>query len=410
MSSSSVSLEPDAGSTSYTVKSGSEVLGYLVIDSTVAGRSCGGLRMAPDVDEAEIAGLARAMTLKFGYLSLPQGGAKAGVRGDPEAPAEVRRRRLAEFGRAIAPYLYAGHYAPFEDLGTDNSDIRRMLEDVGVPVKARELRGKSSGYYTARSVLAGIKQGARHLGLDPATASVAIEGYGKVGGALGDLLAAERAHVVAVSTSRGALYNPRGLDTQRVSALAAAMGSRFVEAYPEADRLESTALSLLPVDILSPCARHHTIHAGNAAQVAAKLVAAGANNPTTAEADQILNQRSVLLLPYFVTNCGGTLGGTMEFSMHDRQSIDHVIDHILGDRIARLLGHASKGNAGLYELAESEALRGFARVRDAASRSSLRGRIFGAGLEMHRRGYVPGGIVRRLSMSYFDNRAGGTAE
>src|SRR5512139_1068290 len=102
----------------------------------------------------------------------------------------------------------------------------------------RASKSVNSGYYTARSVLAGIKQGARHLGLDLAAARVAIEGYGKVGAALGGLLAAEKVSVVAVSTSRGALYSPRGLDLERISALAARLGSRFVEAYPDADRLE----------------------------------------------------------------------------------------------------------------------------------------------------------------------------
>ncbi|MDI7277102.1 MAG: Glu/Leu/Phe/Val dehydrogenase dimerization domain-containing protein, partial [Anaerolineae bacterium] len=98
------------------------------------------------VDEEEIRGLARAMTLKYGFLGLPQGGAKAGVRGDPEAPLPERRERLLAFARAIAPLLQRRIYVPGTDMGTDNADIRTLLQVVGVRVKARELRGTDSGY------------------------------------------------------------------------------------------------------------------------------------------------------------------------------------------------------------------------------------------------------------------------
>jgi glutamate dehydrogenase (NAD(P)+) len=391
---------------SYTVKNGSEILGYLVIDSSIDGRSCGGLRLVPDVDEAEIAGLARAMTLKFGYLSLPQGGAKAGVRGDPEAPLAVRRQRLAEFGRAIAPLLRDGRYAPFADMGTDNTDIRAMLEAAGVRVKQRELRGHASGYYTALSVLTGIKQGARHLGIDLGKASVAIEGYGKVGGALGELLAAERVRVVAISTSRGAIHNPRGLDLARVSRLVAAMGTRFVEAYEDAETIDRASLLELPVDVLCPCARHDTIHAGNAGRIAARLISPGANNPITPDAERILAERSIVSLPYFVSNCGGALGGTMEFAAHDRQAIASFIDRVIGGRMARLLARASQQGATLASLAERESRARFARLRQAAARATVKDRLFAAGLEAHRRGWVPTTLVRRLSLPYFERQAG----
>lgn len=400
-------MNPSSNPISYTVKSGTEVLGYVVIDSTIGGRACGGLRMVPDVDEAEIAGLAAAMTLKFGYLSLPQGGAKAGVRGDPDAPLALRREKLAAFGRAIAPMLRSRLYAPFSDMGTDNTDIRAMLMAAGVPVKPRELRGNSSGYYTALSVMAGIKQGARHLGLDLSRASVAIEGYGKVGAALGGLLAAEKIRVVAISTSRGAIYNPRGLALDRIAALASAQGTRFVEATLDAERIDGALLPELPVDVFSPCARHHTIHGRNATRIVAKLICAGANNPITPEAEGILNQRSILHLPYFVTNCGGTLGGTMAFAQHGREAIAACIDRVLGARIARLLVEAPRRKLTLQDYATQEARQQFAGLERTAERSTLKSQVLGAGLEFHRRGWVPGGLIRRLSQTYFENCAGG---
>jgi glutamate dehydrogenase (NAD(P)+) len=400
-------MDASGNQISCTVKHGGEVLGYVVIDSTIGGRSCGGLRMVPDVDEAEIDGLARAMTLKFGYLSLPQGGAKAGVRGDPEAPLEIRRRRLADFARAIAPLLREHIYAPFSDMGTDNTDIRAMLDAAGIRVKHRELRGRHSGYYTALSVMAGIHQGARHIGMDLGSAGVAIEGFGKVGGALGGLLAAGGIRVVAVSTSQGAIYNPRGLDMQRVSTLASEMGSRFVEAYQDAEHPDRTALPELPADVYCPCARHDSVHSGNAARIAARLISPGANNPVTLDAERILEARSVLCLPYFVTNCGGALGGTMEFAMHSRQTIEAVIDRRLGERIARLLEESARRKIPLRELAEAEARLRFEAMQRAADQPKLTARLMEMGLEYHRRGWVPGGLIRKLSMPYFAKRAGG---
>jgi glutamate dehydrogenase (NAD(P)+) len=381
----------------HTVTHNGELLGYVAIDSTIAGRSCGGLRMLPDVTEAEMTGLAHAMTLKYGFLSMPQGGAKAGVRGDPEAPPEARRERLLAFGRAIEPLLKSHAYAPHADMGTTNADIREMLTSLGIAVKHRELRGQNSGYYTALTVLAGVKQGARHLGLDLSRASVAIEGFGKVGGSLGGLLAAAGVRVVAVSTSRGALYNPRGLDMKR---LCAETRSDFVERYRDAERLDRAALLELPVDVLCPCARHDSIHAGNASRIAAKLICPGANNPVTPETERLLEARSVLCLPDFVTNSGGVLGGTMEFAMQPRDVIERFVDQQIGVRIARLLGQSTPPR----ELAVRESRERFAAMQQAAEHPTLKGRLMEVGLECHRRGWVPGGVIRKLSLPYFEKR------
>ena len=209
-------LEKENGQLIYTVTQDGEVSGYVAIDSLVAGRSCGGLRMLPDIEKEEMSGLARSMTLKYGFLGLPQGGVKAGVRGDPAAPRDLRWKQLKAFGGAIAHLLRTRRYVPGNDMGTENEDIRYMLGSIGFPIKRRELHDNHSGYYTACTVLAGIRQGSRHLGLTLEGSTVAIEGFGKVGGALAELLAEANAKVVAISTSRGAIYDPRGLDVKHL--------------------------------------------------------------------------------------------------------------------------------------------------------------------------------------------------
>ncbi|HUF88561.1 MAG TPA: Glu/Leu/Phe/Val dehydrogenase dimerization domain-containing protein, partial [Gemmatimonadota bacterium] len=132
-----------------TVRDGDRVLGYLAIDTTVRGRSLGGLRLTPDLGVEEIVESSGRMTLKYGLAGLPQGGAKAGVVGDPEAPVAERRRRLAAFGAAIADHLRSRTYQPDTDMGTSADDIRHMLATVGAEAGAAGFRTDRSGHYTA---------------------------------------------------------------------------------------------------------------------------------------------------------------------------------------------------------------------------------------------------------------------
>ncbi|MHB1295903.1 MAG: Glu/Leu/Phe/Val family dehydrogenase [Anaerolineae bacterium] len=393
-----------AGQVLCTAARGSEVLGFVAIDSTVGGRSCGGLRMLPDVDAAELAALARSMTLKYGFLGLPQGGAKAGVRCDPEAPQEERRARLTAFAQAIAPLLRNKIYVPGTDMGTNNADIRDMLRAVGVEPARRDLRVTDSGYYTAMTVFVGALRAAAHIGLPWAGRSVAIEGFGKVGGALGALCAEAGARVVAISTSRGALYNPDGLDVPRLLHLGEQAGSHLVDLYPDAERLDRAALHTLPVDVLCPCARHESVRADNAGAISARLVAPGANNPVTPEAEALLSARGVLCLPDFVTNSGGVLGGTMLFAGHGRAFVVELIKRGYAATVDRLLADSAASGRPLREIAQELALRRFQEVQQEAAKPSLTGRVFALGLECYRQGIVPAGVVARMSRGYFERR------
>ena len=142
------------GQTVHEIRSRSETLGFVVVDSTVAGRARGGLRMLPDVGEDELRAAARTMTLKYGFVGVPQGGAKAGVRGDPEAPIETKRERLLAFARGALPLLRERFYVPDPDLGTRASDIRWTMRAAGLRVGPYDWLGDRSGFFTAVSCLA----------------------------------------------------------------------------------------------------------------------------------------------------------------------------------------------------------------------------------------------------------------
>jgi len=385
----------------FTATHHGNILGYVAIDSTIRGHSCGGLRMLPDIDEAEIRALARSMTLKYGFLGLPQGGAKAGVLGNPEAPKSERLERLVKFGHAIEPLLRTKAFIPTSDMGTQNSDIRHMLHAVGMHLTRRDLRNNSSGYYTGLSVLAGVVQSARHLGLDLSRCTAAIEGFGNVGRPLTSLLASAGIKVIAVSTSRGALYNPRGLDVSHLIQLSDEAGSRVVEHYHDAELIDPEKLLELSVDILCPCARWNSLNASNVDRIAVKVICPGANNPITPEAENVLFERGVLCLPDFVTNCGGVLGGTMEFASVTREKITTFINHHIGVRIAWLLNEAKSKRLLPREVAVPFALHRFNRVAQSAERPTPLSRLFNLGLECYRQGWIPGPFVAPLSLKYF---------
>ena len=374
---------------------------FIVIDSTIGGCSRGGLRIVPDLSEEELAVAARAMTLKYGLLGLPQGGAKAGILGDAEAPPDEKRHLLNDFASAVRPFLMQRIYQPDADLGTRGEDIRSMMCSLGLAVKRREWRGRDSGYYTAVSCVSAAQAAVewRHGQLEGS--KVAIEGFGSVGSGVADLLCRRGAKVVAISTSQGALYDPEGLDVDRLVSMARELGSRVVRDYDPRLTLQRQDLLELPVDLLCPCARHHSLHQENATRIAAPVICPGANNPATPEAEAILFDRGQLFLPDFVCNSGGVLGGTMDFAGISQKQASGLIEGWMEWLMKDLLEQAKKRGITVREIAEPLALERHRAVRAAAENPSLGSRLMKLALEGHRRGWLPVSLVGALSKPYF---------
>lgn len=382
----------------HRVTRGPSLLGFVAIDSTVAGRARGGLRFAKELSEAELRGAARAMTLKYGLLGLPQGGAKAGVLGDPEGSPVEKRERLAAFAAAAGPLLASRAYVPDADLGTSGSEIRTMMESLGTRVGSREWRANLSGHYTARSCVGALEAILERRRTPLAGLRVAVEGFGKVGSAVAGLLHARGARVVAVSTSRGAVYRDDGLDVARLQQRALEQGSAFVAAEPGCG--EASSLLELPVDVLLPCAGFHGIHAGNVGRVTAPVVCAGANDPVSPEAEAALLARGGVYPPDFLSNCGGVLGGTLEFAGVAAARIGPLVEAGAREATARLLERASRDGVAPRALAERDALRRHAAIAAAAEHPGLGQRVVGLGIEAYRRGLLPEALVGRLAPRY----------
>lgn len=381
-----------------------EDLGYLVLDSTFEGRASGGLRMLLDVSLEEIRLLARSMTLKYAFLGLPQGGAKAGLRFDPEAPLEERRAALRRFAQAAAPLLRARVYIPHADMGTSREDIHFLLKSLGLRPNSHDVHRSDSGHYTAHSVLACTLQAAAHLGLDIRGSLVAIEGFGHVGGALAGLFYEQGAKVVAISTSAGGIYAPQGLDIPFLLRLRGAYGSASILHYGAAERIALPDLLTLPVDILSPCARHHSIHLGNVDRIQARFICPGANNPITPEAERALSARGVLVIPDFVSNCGGVLGGTLAFAGCSQATIEAFIRREIGHRLLGILQEAKGQSLPLRDLAIARALETRQRLCQETQRHRTWQRLLSCALALYRRGWIPSALTSPFAPRYLKGK------
>ncbi len=297
--------------------------GYRVHHSTVLGPTKGGVRYAPDVDLGEVSALAMLMSWKCALMGLPYGGAKGGVRCTPRTMSMrekegLTRRYTAEIILLIGPDLDI----PAPDLGTDEQTMAWMMDTYsmtqgksvpGVVTGKPLIVGGSAGRReaTGRGIVYAIYQAARHLGYEIRGRKVAVQGFGNVGAVAARLLWREGCVIVAVSDVKGGIHNPAGIDIRQLETHVAETGS--VVGFPGTESVTNEQLVSLPCDILVPAAVGGQIHASNADKIKASLVAEGANGPTTPEADIILRDRGVTVIPDILANAGGVVVSYFEW-------------------------------------------------------------------------------------------------
>ena len=289
--------------------------GYRVQHDNSFGPTKGGVRYHPDVNLDEVTALAMLMTWKCALMGLPYGGAKGGVRCNPTAMSQgelerMTRRYTSEIVLLIGPELDI----PAPDVYTNEQTMAWMMDTYsmqrgmtvpGVVTGKPVLLGGSLGRRdaTGRGVAFVTAEAARELRISLGGATVAIQGKGNVGGVAARLLHEAGCRVVGLSDSKGGISNGKGLDIPRVLRHLQE-GGGFAD-LPDVDRITNADLLALPVDILIPAALEGAIHEGNADRVRAKLVVEGANGPTTAAADRILEQKGIRVVPDILANAGG---------------------------------------------------------------------------------------------------------
>jgi glutamate dehydrogenase/leucine dehydrogenase len=212
------------------------------------------------------------------------------------------------------------------------------------------------------------------------------------------------ARVVAVSTSHRAIYQPKGLDIPQLSRLAREFKEDPLSHYEGAEQIPLKQLLELPVEILCPCARHNSIGSEEASRLQARLIAAGANNPVTPSAESILLNREILFLPDFVTNCGGVLGGTMEYAGFTFNQIKRTLLEDLGHNVQSLLTASQLHGKSPRELATQAALAQMARVQISAQDHSFRGKMMNGITQAYRRGWIPRRLPALVSPDFFKAR------
>jgi glutamate dehydrogenase (NAD(P)+) len=291
------------------------IFGYRVQHLTTMGPTKGGIRFDTNVDLGEVAALAMWMTWKCSIVGVPFGGAKGGVRINPMNLSRAELQRVTRrFTMEIINVIGPDTDIPAPDLGT-NEQVMAWLMDtysqhVGHSVPA-VVTGKPPALggsvarreATGRGLMFLLPQAARTIDLDPLGATVAIHGFGNVGRYAAQAAYEMKAKVVAVSDISGAVYDPDGLEVEAVGKWVDE--HRFLEGYPDADFIGGDEVFGLDVDVLVPAAIQNVLRADNAGQVKAKLVIEGANNPTTLEADDLLREKGVFIIPDILANAGG---------------------------------------------------------------------------------------------------------
>ncbi len=289
--------------------------GYRVHHSTVRGPSKGGIRYHPDVTLDEVRALAMWMTWKCAVVGIPFGGAKGGVVCDPKQMSQNELENLTRrYATEIAILMSPEGDIPAPDVNT-NPRIMAWIMDTysmhrgystpavvtGKPVEIGGSLGRSEA--TGRGVMFTTREALKVKGIPLDGATVAVQGFGNVGAVAAYLLQDKGCKIIAVSDSQGGIYNPKGLDARDVMRFKAE--NRTVVGYPGTDRLTNEELLELECDVLVPCALENVITAHNAPRIKAKVIAEGANGPTTPEADEILYDRSIFVVPDVLANAGG---------------------------------------------------------------------------------------------------------
>jgi glutamate dehydrogenase (NAD(P)+) len=361
-------------------------IGYRVQHSLTSGPSKGGLRYHPSVDLGEVAALAMWMSWKCGIMNLPFGGAKGGISCDPALLDRYELERLTRrFTEEVLGIIGPRMDVMAPDLGTDEQTMAWIMDTysmkvgyacpeivTGKPVELGGCVGRREA--TGRGVTYCILEAMREIQLNPEESTAVVQGFGNVGSVAAMELHKRGVRVVAVSDRYGAIRNPRGIDIPALI-LHANAGRPLLE-FRGAEAMDSADLLMTPCTVLVPAALERVIHKDNAARLRCRILAEGANGPTTPEADRILDDSDIFIIPDVLCNAGGVTVSYFEW----------VQD------IQQFLWDEEEVNERLRELMH----KAFKRVRDRARERKLRMRTAALSLgvqkvarEKFRRGLYP---------------------
>ena len=303
--------------------------GYRVQHNLARGPAKGGIRYHPNVTLDEVKALATWMTWKCAAVNIPYGGGKGGVICDPKRMSKAELERMTRrYTSEILPIIGPEQDIPAPDVYTDAQTMAWIMDTysmtkgystlgvvTGKPVSIGGSEGRKEA--TARGVLVVVEEACKVKKMSLRGASVAIQGFGNAGSMVAKLFADKKARIVAISDSRGGVFNSRGIDPLKAMRYKERSGT--VVGMPGTSRISNDDLLTMKCDILVPAALENVITLNNVDQIKAKIVAEAANGPTTPHADEALARKGVLLLPDILANAGGVTASYFEW-VQDLQS------------------------------------------------------------------------------------------
>ncbi len=305
-------------------------MGYRVQHHLTLGPTKGGIRFHPDVTLGEVAALAMWMSWKCALTGLPYGGAKGGVCVNPRELSTTELERLTRrYTQELIPFIGPQIDIPAPDMGTNEQTMAWIMDTyslqsghcvpavvTGKPVGLGGSLGRREA--TGRGVAYLVSRAMDTLGIAASGATAVVQGYGNVGSIAASTMARQGIKILAVSDAYGGLYNAKGIDLQKLDEHVAK--TRSVAGFDGAEAITNEQLLLIPCDVLVPAALERQITAENAAKIQCRILAEGANGPTTPEADAIIAQRpEIFLIPDILCNAGGVVVSYFEW-VQDLQS------------------------------------------------------------------------------------------
>ena len=322
--------------------------GYRVQHSTMRGPAKGGVRYHPQVNLDEVKALATWMTWKCAIVGIPYGGGKGGISCNPKemSPAELERmtrRYIIE----IMPIIGPEKDIPAPDVYTNSQTMAWMMDTfsmnigyavpgivTGKPLEIGGSLGRESA--TARGTVYTAESAAKYIGLDLSKATCAVQGFGNAGSIAAKLISELGTKVIAVSDSQGGIFSSNGLDPNAVIKHKKETGS--VLGFAGAEDITNEDLLIIDCDVLIPAALENSITAKNASDVKAKIIAEAANGPTTPEADKILEEKNVFIIPDILANAGGVTVSYFEWV----QNVQHLFwkEEEINERLRTIMDKA----------------------------------------------------------------------
>jgi glutamate dehydrogenase (NAD(P)+) len=321
--------------------------GYRIQHNGARGPYKGGIRYHPEVDADEVRSLAALMTWKTAIVDVPFGGAKGGVQVDPKTLSTPELERMTRvYTNQISHFLGSHRDIPAPDVNTNAQVMAWIMDEygkrhgytpeivTGKPIALGGSYGRDAA--TGRGSVIVMHEAVEHMGLSPEECRVAIQGFGNVGSWAGRVAHEKGYRVVAVSDSNGGILNENGLDIPRLLAHQTETGR--VAGFAGAEAITNEELLTLPVEVLLPAALGHAITYRNADQLKCQIVVEGANSPLTPGADEILNDRGVLVMPDILANAGGVIVSYFEWTQNIQQFRWDEVD--VNQRLTRKLVEA----------------------------------------------------------------------